>query len=216
MKKAILASVFVSLISSSLFATAQLPNNLIYKGESYLLYTNPLESYFNEHPEKKPEAEILSTNLWRGYLATFEIIDGIMYVKDIQIKVRPAKLKAETMFISVIDEVFPTREERKLDWYNGLLLIPMGEVVQYVHMGYATEYEKYMLMEIVQGNLTEERTYSNEEYKAFKVRQYNAFAKTEEFKTAVEQRNAANVSEDEIKMIIQDFILDYTTRFLAE
>ena len=67
-------------------ATAQQPDILFYNGKKYSLYTNPLEGYFRKYPDKKPKTSIISTGNWRGYIATFEIIDSTLFLRDIEVE----------------------------------------------------------------------------------------------------------------------------------
>ena len=70
----------------NVFATAQESDQLIYNGKMYSLSSNPLESYFEKYPDKRPRPEVMTSSLWRGYVATFEIRDSMLYVKDISVQ----------------------------------------------------------------------------------------------------------------------------------
>ena len=41
------------------------------------------------------------------------------------------------------------RSEVLADWYTGVLVIPRGRQVSYVHMGYGSTYERYVLLEVL-------------------------------------------------------------------
>lgn len=154
---------------SKLFATAQYPDNLIYKGKTYALFTNPLESFFEKYPEKRPIGGISSTALWRGYVATFEIRDNQLFLKDIEIEVE--KEGSETFdyeWKSVINEVFPDSAQRKIDWFTGIIVLPHGKLVNYVHMGYGYTYKKYLLIEVENGNYKQELRFNHRQYTSFK------------------------------------------------
>ena len=100
-----------------------------------MLFTNPMESYFTQYPDKRPKNDVELTSLWRGYVATFEINDNQLYLKDIEI-IDSNKKGIE--WKSVLNEIFPNQEHIKIDWMTGLLVIPSGKLVNYVHMGYAS------------------------------------------------------------------------------
>ena len=68
------------------YATAQYPDKIIFNGKEYSLHSNPLETYFEKNPDKRPKGGVISTALWRGYVATFEVRGSQLFVKDIQIE----------------------------------------------------------------------------------------------------------------------------------
>ena len=83
MKKVLFLLITVS-VALNAFGTAQMPDKIIYKGRTYNLYSNPLEGYFERYPDRRPSEGIVSTALWRGYIATFEVKDGRLMVLDVE------------------------------------------------------------------------------------------------------------------------------------
>lgn len=177
--------------------TAQYPDRIIYKGKECDLHSNPLESYFDKYPDKRPQSETDSNALWRGYIATFEIKDNQLYIRDIKIEIisngsvlkllkwlwkllknrqfylpinnfrtlpKNKRKNYQSGWKSVIDEVFPNQELIKVDWETDTLVLPSGELVNYVHMGYASTYEYYTLLEIENGDLKSEKHIRHEEF----------------------------------------------------
>jgi len=153
-------------LSTTVFGTAQFPDIIIYKGKKYDLHTNPLEIYFEKYPNRRPRGTDC-TALWRGYIATFEIKDSQLYLKDIVIEVG-------NEYPPIRKSVFPFIKLVKVDWFTGLLVLPYGKIVNYVHMGVST-YEHYILLEIHNGNLTKEKQFDYREYEEFKEKQFEAF-----------------------------------------
>jgi hypothetical protein len=211
MKKRML-SVFVSLLSFSAMATPQFSDRIIYKGTTeYGLISNPLEQYFELFPEKRLKpiefkhngyVEIsISSALHRGYIATFEIIDNQLYVKDI---VMPHPGKED--YVSVIHRLFPDSESRKADWYSGFLLISYGELVRYTHMDYASLYESYKLLEIVNGELIFTESLDTEEYKKFRDRQFEIYKRTDEYNIRKEGLQGQVYSEEFLKEFVSDYV----------
>ncbi|MCC6471779.1 MAG: hypothetical protein IT563_25930 [Alphaproteobacteria bacterium] len=37
-------------------------------------------------------------------------------------------------------------------WYSGTLRIPQGRLVDYVHQGYASQYERFLLIDVIDGS----------------------------------------------------------------
>jgi hypothetical protein len=62
--------------------TQQIRDKLIYDGKEYYLNNEILEYYFDEFPKCKPESNSIMTACWRGYCATFEIINNELIIKE--------------------------------------------------------------------------------------------------------------------------------------
>ncbi len=206
-----------SFISLNIFATAQFADRIIYKGQEYALNCNPLEDFFYKNPVKRPKKGSFCTGLLRGYVATLEISDNQLLLKDIEIIV-PDTLnkKTDIKSVSVIKEVFPGQEKISIDWFSGLLVIPYGKVVNYVHMGYASTYENYYLLEIDKGKFIKERKLNSKQYDQFKERQFQEFKKTEEYKKEKESMQKEKYSDKDIDSLIKSFYIQYTTKIIAE
>jgi len=219
MKKWILLMVAVSLSVQS-YATAQRPDKIIYQGQEFALHSNPLEAYFGHFPDKRPTGGITSTGLWRGYVATFEVIDGQLFVVDIEVeKVDLTAVDSYSYkWVSVMDEVFPDQPEVKVDWLTGLLVIPRGELVNYVHMGYAATYSEYTLLEFHNGDLTEEMTFDLEAYERFKEKQFQAFKQTEEYQRLIDEYRQSGYVRDEEFMdgFLREFVIEYSSQILTD
>ena len=150
------------------------------------MFTNPLEGYFEKYPDKRPEG-IGSTALWRGYIATFEIVAGELLLNDIEIQTYE---KNESKWKSVLSEFLDNQPNEwfnrkyeakfKIEWFTGYLTIPTGKMLQYVHMGYASTYENYILLEIKNGNFIKEHRMDYEQYKQFKEDEYKKYKQLKE------------------------------------
>ena len=224
---------FWVLASSAVFGTVQKPDKIIYRGkeynsENYSMVYNlenyPMEEYFEKYPDKRPKSDVTSTALWRGYVATFEIQDGQLYLKDIEIEIS-TKVKSdwyEYSWKSVLNEVFPKQELVKMDWVTGLLVL------------YTSDYEQYILLEVDKGDLKSNKWFKEEEYKEFKEKQFQAFKKTEEYEKIkaklrkeydnlyVEdcekygEESALYVDDESIESNIKYDIMEYTSKILVE
>ncbi|MDX1680286.1 MAG: hypothetical protein R3242_06105 [Akkermansiaceae bacterium] len=203
------------LASGQAHATAQYPDIIFYKGEKHSLHDNPMDAYFDKHPEKKPKGGITSTALWRGYVASFEFKEKNLVLKDIKIQTWD-RSSEESEWKSVRDQIVPANEDLIIDWHSGLLTLPHGELVEYVHMGYLSSYSNYILLEIENGVLMEERSFTLKEFNDFKKRQFAAFKKTEDYDKAVKEYMDQGVDPKEIDGYIERSILYYTDEFLVE
>lgn len=152
MKKIILI-LFVLFAATSAFATAQFPDDLIYNGEELPVFSNPLESYFDrDHPRPNHLFAFSCTACWRGYVATWKIEQGSLFL----IKVIEGTCSRDAKEIP-LELIFPNREAPvRADWFSGVLRIPRGRQLHYVHMGYGSVYEKELLLTIEKGKLVRE------------------------------------------------------------
>lgn len=143
---------------NSVFATAQMPDILIYEGKEESIFTNPLESYFGgEHPRPEGLFKFSCTANWRGYMATWEIKEGSLYL----VKIVEGTCSMDAPEIPV-SGIFPGKKAPVLaDWYSGSLRIPQGELLSYTHMGYESVYEKELVLEIKSGKLVNKATVKN-------------------------------------------------------
>ncbi len=63
----------------------------------------------------------------------------------------PCKEKPDEISLSVF---FPGAQGPVYaSWYTGRLIVPLGKRTQYVHMGYESEYEKYMVFVVEAGRI---------------------------------------------------------------
>lgn len=206
-------------VAISAYATAQYPDKIIYNGQEYMLHSNPMEAYFEKNPSKKPKSGIISSALWRGYVATFVIDGNKLLLKDIQIMVRKhtADGSFETEWKSVVADVVPKSETLKIDWFTGLLVLPHGKQVNYVHMGYGSTYEKYILIEISSGDFKRAKEFEAADYEKFKDRQFEEFKKTAEYKKQIDEaRKEKDFDQKFMDEFLRNFVTDYTSRILVD
>lgn len=213
-----MALFFALLTSNNIFATSQAPDKIIINGEKKNLFSNPMEPYFELNESKRPKTGISSTALWRGYIATFEVIENELFVIDIEIEIKDeTKESFETILKSVFKEVFEDKQKVKVDWLNGILVIPYGERINYVHMGYGSTYEFYTLLEIQNGNLTKEMNFGYKEYEIFKEKQFQVFKTSEkylELKKMMKKQGEKN--QNSIDSFIKYFVIEYTSKILDD
>lgn len=205
----------MSFISLNSFATSQVSDRIIYKGDTLRLLTNPLESYFEAHNLNFRNLCSIGSRIsscWRGYVAYFEIKEGNLYVVDISVSeyYQDEKGKHQSKDFSVMDSVFPNQKEYLLKEYSGLLRIPIGKRTNYVHMGYASDYEGYNFIEVEQGKVLGEKFLSNEEYNLLKETQYKEYIKTQEFNESIEKEiKEFNKKKSKRERIDKEFMINF-------
>ena len=128
--------------------TTQFGENLHYDGREMSMSTNPLDDYFSLggfNPGFGQDWPLDCTALWRGYIGTWEIRDGRLYL--IAINVMPG-----SRVCANLETVFPGYPERVFaHWYTGTLRVPQGKVLKYVYMGYQSTFESDLLIDVERG-----------------------------------------------------------------
>lgn len=81
---------------------------------------------------------IFSTACWRGYIGSWSIRRGKLYLTKLQGCFRPNG-----------------KEAIIADWFTGALHIPQGEVLDYIHMAFDTVYEQELILTVAQGLVTD-------------------------------------------------------------
>ena len=134
--------------------TAQISEKLIYEGQQLSMCTNPLGLYFAMGGDG-PNFDYNCTALWRGYVGTWEIVDGRLYLIELHGALEGGEeASVATMFPDYPDRVFA-------HWYSGTIRIPQGKLLNYVHMGYGSTYERDLFLEIDKGVIKNTRVRQN-------------------------------------------------------
>jgi hypothetical protein len=115
-----------------------------------------------------------------------------------------------------MEETFPGIKDVKVDWLTGLLVMPYGKIVNYVHMGYGSTYKNYILLEIDKGNLKKEKHFTYKEYERFKERQFQVFKQTDEYKKLKAELKNDGVSDEFVDSFLKNFVTQYTSKILEE
>ena len=203
---------------TQLFATSQFPDRLILNNDNKPLCTNPLYSFFNNPENNEKYNAILSkydvvtsTACWRGYIATFEIIDSALYIVDLTIEIAAESTDKQKIFqttdISIFQELFESDEPFLCNFYSGILIVPQGKMIKYVHGGYLSEYERYILIKITDGKVKNKGEYSLQEYKDKKDKAFEVFYKSDKYEDCwnrIKKSFADSISEKSKKIIMKE------------
>ena len=205
--------VVLSSLSHCAWSTAQEGDLLIYKGKTYSLLANPLTEFLRNNPGKLPKSEIISTSRWRGYVATWEVKDDVLWLKDITILVSKSK-QLDTEERSVMEEMFGSSKAVRADWFSGNLIVPQGKLVDYVHMGYGSTFQRYLIFRVEKGAVNAIHEYDRERFKAFSNRQFDEFKKTDKYKAALAEhlKDKDAGSKKEIEKFLRQF---YSVEYLS-
>ena len=134
--------------------TAQIPERLLYQGQTWSMCANPLDDYF-AFGGVSPGFRWDCTALWRGYVGLWEIQNDRLYLLELNGTLQDGSAAS-------LATVFPDYPERVFaHWYSGALRIPQGRLLKYVHMGFGSSYERDLLLEIERGVLVASRVQHN-------------------------------------------------------
>lgn len=134
--------------------TAQTPEILIIDGEPHKMRSEPLEAYF-EQTGTRPALERPHTGCWRGYVGTWEVIGNQLYLVGFEgWRSGGAKMSLEDLFPESGGKVLA-------GWFSGKVEVPSGELLHYIHLGYASIYEKDIILKFHNGNLLSRRVRNN-------------------------------------------------------
>jgi hypothetical protein len=136
--------------------TAQIPDILIHRGERLSLCATPLDDYYRSTRKRRPRFVRPSTACYRGYVATWEIREGKIYLVGIEGLL--ARGRKEVTYVPAdLATLFPAQEPRILaTWITGELRCPEGGLRSYRHAGFGSEYERDRLIEVVEGSVVGE------------------------------------------------------------
>ncbi len=146
-------------MTGRLIGTVQIPDILIYQGERLSLRVNPLASFYskaNPRPKNYFYNPSISSACWRGYVATWEIVDDHLYLTEIR--------ECHGKRTAPLEKFFPKLYKNRrvaATWYTGLLKCPRGGLVKYEHMSYRSERERELQIEIYKGAVSFIKEYGN-------------------------------------------------------
>lgn len=129
--------------------TAQMPESLLFEGETHALCSLPLLAYF-ELGGDKPNFISPSTACWRGYVGEWEVVNDRLYLVGLS-----GWILGKGRFTG-LDAVFPGFPHRVFaHWCSDVLRVPQGRRLKYEHAGFASQYERDLLLKFHRGILTE-------------------------------------------------------------
>lgn len=196
------------------WGTGQAPDILILKGKQQALNTNPLSGWLQTHPDRLPRDGVNSTANWRGYVATWEISQGRLWLRKVTVEYHvegAGKGEFEFEDRDVTDRLFPGQRDIVAQWYSGTLIVPTGKLINYVHMGYGSTYERYTVVWVDRGEVRKSLDLSAEQFTELRKERFRAFQRTPEF-----QKQLAKMLADDGKDADREQTIDFMYQFYAE
>ena len=144
---------------------AQLPDSIILHGEKLDLYSNPLEKYWQTRNKKRPDFHITPI-CKRGYIATWEILDKHLILRNIDGNVDKRFLLFWRKTVRFTLKMLFSKAGIggvKANWFSGKIRVPLGKRMLYVHNEYDSRFEKEMVITIDKGAVVRTVTLDNVE-----------------------------------------------------
>ena len=164
--RAVIGIGLLCLFPAFALATGQQPDVIIYNGKTYALFANPLEEFYKDQKSRplfRVKPHVVSTGNWRGYVATWAIENGFLYLVKVDAWICSdwdarscRKVKLRGLFGSRYRD-----GQVKANWFSGDLRLPEGKLLQYVHMGYGSVYERELTLSVESGRVMKESVLDN-------------------------------------------------------
>lgn len=147
-------------MTKSLFASPQVPDYLIYKGDTIPVYTLILEQYF-EKIQKSDKGDLFglkfregaSFNCWRGYQAIYSIENDSLFLKNIiDCGENKIDLQASNKRVNEIFQEKVKNNKVYIEWYSGEFSIPNGELLRWDGVFHKT-FENEILIKVENGKV---------------------------------------------------------------
>ncbi len=134
------------------YATAQIPDEIRFDGRTEMLFSEPLNAFLaigSNLDKLRPFLRERCSGSWRGYQATWEVRGVDLFL------VALVTAPCNSMPNSVpLERIFPGPTSAVLaSWFSGSLVVPIGRQVEYVHKGYESRCEKYLVFQVIGGRI---------------------------------------------------------------
>jgi hypothetical protein len=149
--------------------TAQASESLFYKGEELAMCSTPLD-IFLANSGRDLRFQGRSTACWRGYIADWEVRGDRLYIIGISATLENGKN-------AILEDLFPGYPDGAFaHWFSGEVRCPVGRQIEYVHMGFASKFERDLFLKFKKGVLVSERIVENGKAAATAVQRYQPAA----------------------------------------
>lgn len=157
-----LTTIFLILISNFIFAISpQLPDLLKIGNDTIYIYELPINGLtksefqtLSDNISKFENGIFVSTNLWRGFQAIWELRENQLYLTDIK-DTKNSKIILKTSFPKKFKNGMV-----KADWFSDILVIPKDKMLKWDGV-FSRTYKKEEILYFKKGNLTKRELVEN-------------------------------------------------------
>ena len=115
--------------------TAQVPDFMIYNGDTLMLFSNPMEGYFDSISRPNALFNRCETSCWRGYIGYWELKNDSLFLLELH------GYASKKIDLSLVFKDRKVDGKIFADWVDFPILNPYGKRIFYEHMGYSSIYE---------------------------------------------------------------------------
>ncbi|MBP6750984.1 MAG: hypothetical protein KA144_15220, partial [Xanthomonadaceae bacterium] len=152
----------------------------------------------------------ISSGNWRGYVATFALENAQLMLKKIETLGCGDREGGD-----IVPTLFDGKKEVFVDWFSGILVVPIGERVHYVHLGYGSLYSECLLFRIEAGRIIDETRMNAEQYDAYRQRQFEAHKQTSRYvQDMAEFMKDGQEDQDYADSFLYSVDTEYTTEIM--
>jgi hypothetical protein len=94
--------------------------------------------------------------------------------------------------------LFPGEKRVQADWFTGYIIIPDGKLVKYVHMGYGSTFESYIMLRVERGVVTRNWKANTKAFMEFCNAQFAAYKNTDEYRKALDELAADDAQKGNV------------------
>jgi hypothetical protein len=149
------------------WSTPQIPEKIIINGKKHKLLSTPLEPlrrdsssinlpYFPKYFADSDSTYLTSSGNWRGYIATWKIENDSLFL----VKIEDYNSDKTADLSDIFNEQY-INGKVMASWYTGDLRVADGALLNYIHMGFMSTYEKETVIEVERGIIISIQKYDN-------------------------------------------------------
>jgi len=159
MKKTFLYFTIGLLSNANCFATTQVPDYLIYKGDTLMLFSNPLEQFIKNQqlPDSLFRNRLRLSSCARGYIAYWELKNDSLFLTKINKYPYGRDRRIDTINLN---NIFNKKGKIFADWVTDTLYSPYGKLLR-IEYGYGSAFENNKLFYFKNGILQKTSEYKN-------------------------------------------------------
>lgn len=148
-------------------------------GEECCLMAKPIDTDSTLYARLRdflPDNHCVSTANWNGYTAFWEVRNGYLYLRQMEICVYNETSEEDSTLIYDIGALrtlfLPYYEKEGIcaRWFSGELRVGQGDLIRYAHIGFDQNMENEQIMTIKHGKILKSRIYHNYKKAGFNFR----------------------------------------------
>jgi hypothetical protein len=139
--------------------TAQAREIIYIDGKEEQMAAEPLAQYLSTK-EGSVKFAWPNTACWRGYYGTWKLEKNKLFLVSLSAYIEDANKRPKKVGLEYL---FPGENEVFASWFSGIIKIELGELLEYVHAGYASVYEKDRYLVFEDGVKVDEYTIDNKD-----------------------------------------------------